>query len=73
MYAAPVLREEWYGDIKQAAPAAPKNLKLDVKGDVYTMTCDNYDAANPGALYSSQFQVVKKGADGKRRHEKTRL
>lgn len=65
MYVAPVLREEWYGDIKQAAPAAPKNLKLNVKGDVYTMTCDNYDAANPGALYSSQFQVVKKGADGK--------
>ena len=65
MYAAPVLREQWYGDVKQAAPAAPKNLKLDVKGNAYSVSCDNYDAANPGKLYSSQFQFLKKGADGK--------
>lgn len=60
----PVLRYSWYGDVKQEAPKAPANLTLSQNGNIYNISCDAYDEANAGQLFSSQFQLVQKANDG---------
>lgn len=60
----PVLRYSWYGDVNQVAPKAPANLTLSQNGNIYNISCDAYDEANAGQLFSSQFQLVQKANDG---------
>lgn len=54
------LREEWYGDVNQEAPAAPANVTIAQGAADWTVKCDAYDGNNPGKLFSTQWQLCEK-------------